>query len=387
MNRNDDIAEAIAYVDDGRYGNAIKAIARLTQNGNHRGAIAAARHLCQRRGNATDWGVLIQTCRRSSHEVRSEVGPSVIESVEHWIASEKYEYRTQTVASLLTLLRVLDDRKRFWHVYNTLVQEPDKQGNEFILPEYAQMLRQDDKNSYVGEWIPRYQALPKELQANDLLTKLFAQALLDQGTTPLEDVRAILQECRDEQFKVELLQRIDVLSQRRGKEPSSDVQETPAAGELALPPTGKPSVFIVHGRDPGSRSELENVLFRIGAEPWTFGSLPKEGSVTVIEVLEKYVPTADAIVTLMTPDDEARKRGTNDPLEPRGRENVMIEAGFAMISRRTRSLLVALGGVHIPTDFEGIHRIQAAHWNSEVALRVAQRLRDMGLAVDPSKAI
>jgi hypothetical protein len=284
----------------------------------------------------------------------------VIESVEKWLSGDRYEYRAQTLASLLTLLRLMDDRTRFWHVYNDRIQETDKRGNEFILAEYTQMLRQDNKDRYVNEWIPLYQTLPKQLQENDLLKKLYAQALLDQGTTPLEDIRVFLQDCRDEQFKAELLQRISVLSRLRG----TDVQETPAAGELVMTPTGKPSVFIVYGHDPGSRSELENVLFRIGAQPWTFESLPKEGSITVIEILEKYVPTADAIVTLMTPDDEARKRGTDDPLEPRGRENVLIEAGFAMISRRMRSVLVALGGVHIPTDFEGIHRIQAAHWNT-----------------------
>jgi predicted nucleotide-binding protein len=93
-----------------------------------------------------------------------------------------------------------------------------------------------------------------------------------------------------------------------------------------------------------------------------FDRLPKEGSPTIIEVLEKHVPNANAVVTLLTPDDEGRKRGDQLPLEPRARQNVLVEAGYAMISRRTRSILVAIGGVTIPTDFEGIHRIQADEW-------------------------
>lgn len=92
------------------------------------------------------------------------------------------------------------------------------------------------------------------------------------------------------------------------------------------------------------------------------------------------------MIVLLTPDDEGRKMGTVT-LEPRVRQNVLIKAGYAVISKRGRSLLVALSGVTIPSDFEGIARVQSPSWTDAKALEVAKRLKDMGLAVDPAKAI
>jgi predicted nucleotide-binding protein len=148
--------------------------------------------------------------------------------------------------------------------------------------------------------------------------------------------------------------------------------------------TGKPRVFVVYGHDPSYR-ELELLLHRIGAEPLVFDQLPKRGGATVIEILEEYIPSADAVIVLLTPDDEGRKRGT-EPWELRARQNVLIEAGYAVIARRGRIVIVALGGVSIPSDFDGIHRVQESAWTPNVAAKVAKRLLDMNLRVDAAKA-
>ena len=147
-------------------------------------------------------------------------------------------------------------------------------------------------------------------------------------------------------------------------------------------PSGRPRVFVIYGHDFSYRF-LELVLHRIGADPLVFEQLPKTGGATVIELLEQYIPSADAVIALLTPDDEGRKKGT-DTWEPRARQNVLIEAGYAVISRRSRSVIVALGGVSIPSDFEGIHRIQESEWSATVGMKVAKRLLDMGLNVDLS---
>jgi predicted nucleotide-binding protein len=147
-----------------------------------------------------------------------------------------------------------------------------------------------------------------------------------------------------------------------------------------------PQVFIVHGHDMATLTRLELILHRIGAEPVTLRKAPKPGSATLIELLEKYAPKADAVIVLMTPDDEGRKRNSDEDLQPRARENVLVEAGYAVISRRDRSLLLALEGVSIPSDFDGIHRIQSEFFDSKVQFEVAKRLKDMGLDVDVSGA-
>jgi hypothetical protein len=215
------VVSALACVDAGRYGNAINAILDLTKAGKHQAAVEAATYLCTNRGTATDWGLLFQACRRSDHDLRSRIYPSVIQSAESWFIGPKYEYRAQTLASLLTLLRLMDDKARFWQIYHARLHDADKRGNEFLLAEYAQMLRQDNKDKYVAEWIPTYEALPESLRRNDLLKKLYIQALLDQGTVPLDQIKATLQHTNNEKFKTDLFKRIDALSQERGSQPRS----------------------------------------------------------------------------------------------------------------------------------------------------------------------
>lgn len=148
----------------------------------------------------------------------------------------------------------------------------------------------------------------------------------------------------------------------------------------------KPKVFVVHGRDMGTLTRLELILHRIGAEPITLRKAQKS-SKTWIELLEEHLPVADAVVVLMTPDDEGRVVDSDEPLKPRVRENVLLEAGYAVINNRPRSVLIALGGVSIPSNFSGIARIEEHDWGKSVELALAKRLEDMGLAVSVSKAI
>ncbi len=149
----------------------------------------------------------------------------------------------------------------------------------------------------------------------------------------------------------------------------------------------KPKVFVVYGHNRDTLSKLELTLRQIGAEPLIFNQLPTSGSQTIIEILEENIPKADAIVVLLTPDDEGRKRNSDAKLEPRARQNTLIEAGYAVISQRKKSILISLGGVKIPTDFDGIYKVEDLQWSDTVAFHVAKRLQNMGLKVDPTKAI
>ncbi|MBV8546604.1 MAG: nucleotide-binding protein [Acidobacteria bacterium] len=152
-------------------------------------------------------------------------------------------------------------------------------------------------------------------------------------------------------------------------------------------PSSSPKVFIVHGHDSAILAQVENVLHRIGAIPVYYDRAPRSGSKTIVEFLEDIVRTADAIVVLMTPDDEGRERRRAMPLQPRARENVLIEAGYGVLAMREHSILVAIGGVNIPSDLAGIDRIQGDEWSTDLAAKLAQRLSNMGLRVHPANAI
>lgn len=143
-----------------------------------------------------------------------------------------------------------------------------------------------------------------------------------------------------------------------------------------------PRIFIVHGHDDQTLSKVENLLHRIGCKPVTFGRLAGKGAKTNIEILEEIIPTCDAVIALLTPDDEGRKFGQIE-LVRRARQNVLIEAGYSVISRRQRSIIVAIGGVEIPSDFDGINRVNGEVWNHAMELDLARRLSSyLDLRVD-----
>lgn len=164
------------------------------------------------------------------------------------------------------------------------------------------------------------------------------------------------------------------------------VEKAKKDDELSKSRDQKPSIFIIHGHDLVTLKALKLAIFQIGGNPMCFDDLPKEGSQTIIEILEKQIPNFNAIIALLTPDDEGRKRG-DATWDLRARQNVLIEAGYGIISKRDKSLLIALNGVSIPSDFEGILRVEAPSWSNEVGLKTAKRLAEIGLKVDPSRVI
>jgi predicted nucleotide-binding protein len=152
--------------------------------------------------------------------------------------------------------------------------------------------------------------------------------------------------------------------------------------------SGTTNVFIVYGHSITVLNQLELLLHRIGAKPVHFRNLPHSGSLTNIEILEQVIPEAEAVIVLLLPEDEGRKRDTDQPLKPRPRQNVLIEAGYAVISKRNRSILITLGVEEefVPSDFAGINRINAPTWSREVEIEIAKRLSHMGLTVNIGNA-
>lgn len=127
------------------------------------------------------------------------------------------------------------------------------------------------------------------------------------------------------------------------------------------------TVFVVHGHDVESLMNLASFLERMGCVPQVLSRMPLCGGETIIEALERVLPSAALIVALFTEDDEGRARAEpGKPLRPRARQNVLVEAGFAIIQRRADSIIVVIGDVEIPSDFGGILTIRAKEWGFQV---------------------
>ena len=126
---------------------------------------------------------------------------------------------------------------------------------------------------------------------------------------------------------------------------------TTAAGEVAqaVPVDSRPlkHIFIVHGHDSDARDQLELVLHRLGLKPFILMN-SSGGGKTIIEALEGKIGrdfTSDFGIVLMTPDDFGYSKKDGDKkVEPRARQNVILEAGMLLASL-TRSRMAILAGI------------------------------------------
>lgn len=152
-------------------------------------------------------------------------------------------------------------------------------------------------------------------------------------------------------------------------------------------------VFVVHGRNMAARNAMFQFLRAIGLRPREWSQAVADtgkASPYIGEVLESAFSRAQAVVVLMTPDDEARLRepyrGAQDPpyekeLTPQARPNVLFEAGMAMGRFPDRTALVEVGDVRPFSDIAGRHIVRLNN-SSERRQELAQRLLRAGCDVD-----
>ncbi len=153
------------------------------------------------------------------------------------------------------------------------------------------------------------------------------------------------------------------------------------------------SVFVVHGRDEAARQAMFDFLRSINLRPLEWSEAVNAtgtASPYIGQVLDIAFARAQAVVVLMTPDDEARLceefRNDHDPphesqLTPQARPNVLFEAGMAMGRNPDRTILVELGELRPFSDVAGRHAIRI---NDSVQRRqeLALRLRTAGCDVN-----
>ena len=136
-------------------------------------------------------------------------------------------------------------------------------------------------------------------------------------------------------------------------------------GELKKPKTFSSSaqisnrVFVVHGHNNETKTELELFLTNIGLEPIVLHRQPDQGR-TIIEKFEEYADVGFAFV-LLTPDeiaytiDQKEREDAERNKEFRARPNVIFEFGyFAGKLTRRRVCCLIKGDVTRPSDIDGL---------------------------------
>lgn len=162
---------------------------------------------------------------------------------------------------------------------------------------------------------------------------------------------------------------------------STIVEETDASKSTSTVKTKK--VFIVHGRDEISKTNLEVFLREIGLEPIVLHRQADVGQ-TVIEKFEANSDVGFAFILLTPdeiayltpqdslPDDEREK-------ELRARPNVMFEFGY-FVGKLGRSKVCCLytGDVAIPSDLNGLIYKKYTSNVEEVAYSIIKDLKATG---------
>lgn len=151
-------------------------------------------------------------------------------------------------------------------------------------------------------------------------------------------------------------------------------------------------VFVVHGRDNRLRTDFFSFLRALDLQPieWSEAlKLTGKTSPYIGEILDSAFENAQAVIVLLTPDDEVRllpelwhadEEIANKEYRHQARPNVLFEAGMAFGRKPDRTLLIEVGKVKAFSDVAGRHVIRLSN-EADKRIDIVERLRIAGCKV------
>lgn len=161
---------------------------------------------------------------------------------------------------------------------------------------------------------------------------------------------------------------------------------TPSGAAVNLPQKAavhRTKIFVVHGHDPAALEQLELVLRRLNLDPYILQNNDGQ-SKTIIEALEQQIYREAAFgIILMTPDDFGYSKGKGEQeRQPRARQNVILEMGMVFASLgRNRMVILKKGTLEIPSDIDGVLRLEFNDHVKEIAAKLATRMKGAGIEI------
>ncbi len=155
--------------------------------------------------------------------------------------------------------------------------------------------------------------------------------------------------------------------------------------ELSKTTINKNDIFIVHGHDDLSKTEVARFIEQIDFNPIILHEQANAGT-TIIEKIEKFSNVGFGIV-LYTPCDLGAKTSEINAPKSRARQNVVFEHGYlnGKLGRHNVCALVK-GDIEVPNDISGLVYIQMdTHGAWKLAL--SKELREANYNVDMNKVV
>lgn len=151
----------------------------------------------------------------------------------------------------------------------------------------------------------------------------------------------------------------------------------------------KRNVFVVHGRNLVARDAMFQFLRSLGLNPLTWEeavALTGKTAPSNLEVVKTGMEASQAVVVLLTGDDEARplsqyrESKAEEQLVPQVRPNVLLEMGMAQAISEDRTILARCEDVREISDIAGLNYVTVNNSNaSRYSLRT--RLKNAGCEV------
>lgn len=162
-----------------------------------------------------------------------------------------------------------------------------------------------------------------------------------------------------------------------------------------LPKTKENTVFVVHGRDDKLRDAVYEFLGALGLKAQEWGhairaARGRGGNPYVNDAVTKIMDQAQAIVVLLSPDDDVKlksqfvtrsERATEAKVRGQARPNVIFETGIAIGAHHKKTVIVQAGEVKPFTDIGGMHILRLTGTDRS-RHEFANRLRDLGCTID-----
>jgi predicted nucleotide-binding protein len=140
------------------------------------------------------------------------------------------------------------------------------------------------------------------------------------------------------------------------------------------------AIFIVHGHHEESKQSVARLIEKLGLHAIILHEQASIGK-TIIEKFEHHSDAAFAVI-LLTPDYVGASQSASDSLNPRARQNVILELGFFIgkLGRENVGILY-VPGVELPSDISGLLYIEydrAGMWR----LQLGKEMKAAGLQID-----
>ena len=196
-----------------------------------------------------------------------------------------------------------------------------------------------------------------------------------------------------DEFRSEMMIRLSSLEGIRERlelfdELTASTLLTQSSDSVSDKPVSNPGddVFVVHGHDEAAKSSTVDFVKTFDLNPIILDENANEGQ-TIIEKFEANARKAGYAIILLTPDDVGATKDKANDLNPRARQNVILELGYFLGALgRDRVCVLHKDKVEPPSDIHGIIYVPMDS-NNGWKLKLAQEMEQAGLPVDLNKLL